>query len=243
MRTKLFLAAAVAALVSITAGIAATADAGAATRGVLYSFLGRLAAVPDNGHVSITVEGGNRPALRALLGHSVDQTLSYGDATEFLKWSNGVPTVVHASDLDTGDYVWVHVRAPRGSSLATIEETDAGVVGDRGTELNPPSKPLYLFRGMVTAVGSNTVSVHVAGGNRRALRLLVGNSADQTFAIGGSTIFLSWHGKVPTVIERSDLKVGDRVVVRIRTDAGSTLGQVEATPAVKVAEHEPASQS
>ena len=85
--------------------------------------------------------------------------------------------------------------------------------------------------------------MHVAGGNRRALRLLVGNSADQTFAVGDSTIYLNWQGKVPTVIEQSDLKVGDRVVVRVRADSGSTLGQVEATPAVKVAEHEPASQS
>ena len=243
MRTKLFLAVAAAALLSVVAGIAATADASAANRGVLYSFLGRLTAAPDNGHLSITAEGGNRPALRALLGHSVDQTLSYGDATEFLQWSNGVPTVVHAGDLDTGDYVWVHVRAPRGSSLDAIEDTDAGVVGDRGTELNPPSKPLYLFRGKVTAVGSGTVSVHVAGGNRRALRLLVGNSADQTFAVGDSTIYLDWQGKVPTVIEQSGLKAGDRVVVRVRADSGSTLGQVEATPAVKVAEHEPASQS
>ena len=209
MRTKLFLAAAVAALVSITAGIAATADAGAATRGVLYSFLGRLAAVPDNGHVSITVEGGNRPALRALLGHSVDQTLSYGDATEFLKWSNGVPTVVHASDLDTGDYVWVHVRAPRGSSLATIEETDAGVVGDRGTELNPPSKPLYLFRGRVASVGSGSLTVDVRAGNRRALRLLIGQSSQQTFATGPETIFLLWQGKVPSACPPRIRRTGD----------------------------------
>ena len=78
------------------------------------------------------------------------------------------------------------------------------------------------------------------GGNRRALRLLLGSSRTQTFAVGGSTIFLLWQGKVPTVIDRSDLKVGDKVAIHVRAKAGSTLGQVEATPAAKVAEHEPA---
>ncbi len=241
MRSKLVLAVAAAAVVS-TAAVAATA-AGAATGGIRYSFLGKLTGVPDDGRVSISVESGNRPALRALLGKSVEQTFSYGDGTQFLKWTNGVPSAVHAGDLVAGDYVWVHVRAPRGSSLDTLEHTAAGVVGDHGAELSRPDKPLYLFRGKVTSVGSSTVSLAVAGGNRRALRLLVGQSRDQTFAVGGSTIYLSWSGKVPTVIGLSDLKSGDRIVVRVRSEAGSTLAQVEATPAFKVAEHEPAGRS
>ena len=245
MRTKLFLAVTAAAILSAGAAFACavTGDAGAATSGILYSFLGKLTAVPDNGDVAITVDGGNRPALRALIGESATQTFAYGDGTQFLKWSNGVPAVVQSGDLDTGDYVWVHVRAPRGSSLDTIEDTDAVRVGDRGSELNRPSEPLYLFRGKLTAVGSSSISVDIRGGNRRALRLLVGESASQTFSVGDSTIFLLWQGKVPTVIARTDLKVGDSIVVRIRADKGSTLQQVESTAAVKVAEHEPANQS
>jgi hypothetical protein len=245
MRTKLFLAVTAAALLSAGAAFAGavTGNAGAATSGILYSFLGKLTAVPDNGDVTITVEGGNRPALRALIGESATQTFAYGDGTQFLKWSNGVPAVVQSDDLDSGDYVWVHVRAPRGSSLDTIEDTDAVRVGDRGSELNRPSEPLYLFRGKLTAVGSSSISVDIRGGNRRALRLLVGQSAGQAFTVGDSTIFLLWQGKVPTVIARTDLKVGDPIVVRIRADKGSTLQQVESTAAVKVAEHEPANQS
>jgi hypothetical protein len=244
MRQKLFLAAVVAGLLSAAAlvgGVVAGADAG--TRGILYSFLGRLTATPDNGDVSITVEGGNRPALRALLGEPVAQTFAYGDDTEFLEWSNGVPKVVQPGDLHSGDYVWVHVRAPRGSSLDALEQTGAVLVGDRGSAPSKPTEPLYLFRGKLTAVGSSSISLDVRGGNRRALRLLVGESRNQTFTVGDATIFLLWKGKVPTVIARTDLKIGDPVAVRIRASAGSTVDQVESTAAVKVADHEPANQS
>ena len=63
----------------------------------------------------------------------------------------------------------------------------------------------------------------VAGGNRHALRLLIGQAASQTFAFDADTIVLLWQGKVPTVISPSQLKVGDRFVVRVRADRGSTL--------------------
>jgi hypothetical protein len=235
MRTKLFL---VAGLVAALGSVAATA--GAAPRGIAYSFLGKLTAKPSAGHVSISVEGGNRPALRAMLGQPVTQTFAYGDRTEFLRWSNGVPTVVGAGDLETGDYVRVNVRAPRGSSLATIESTNAALIGDHGTELDRPDKPDYLFRGQIVSTGSSSVMVTVRGGNLRALRLLAGQSPTQTFTVGSSTIYLLWQGKVPTVISLSDLKAGDRVVVHVRAAARSTLAQVEATAAARVAEHEPA---
>ncbi len=232
---KLFLAAGVAALAG---GLAATA--GAAGGGIAYSFLGKLSAAPAGGHLSITVEGGNRPALRALLGSAVAQTFSYGDGTEFLRWTNGVPKVVAAGDLKVGDYVRVNIRAPRGSSLKTIEAMKAGLIGDHGTELNRPDRPDFLFRGTVAAVGSSNVSLDVSGGNRRALRLLLGSSPSQTFSVGDATIFLRWQGKVPTVIELADLEAGDKVAIHVRAEAGSTLNEVESTPAAKVAEHEPA---
>jgi len=73
----------------------------------------------------------------------------------------------------------VNVRAPRNADLATIEQQQAGIVGDHGTQLFKPDKPLYLFRGTLTSVGTSTVTVHVTGGDRRALRLLIGSSADQ----------------------------------------------------------------
>jgi hypothetical protein len=238
MHMKLLLAAAMAALAGLVA-----ATAGAAGGGIAYSFLGKLSSTPSGGHISISVEGGNRPALRAMLASPVAQTFAYGDQTEFLRWTKGVPKVVAAGDLQAGDYVRVNVRAPRGSSLATIESTNAGVIGDHGTQLNRPDQPDYLFRGKVSAVGAASVTIDVRGGNRRALRLLIASSRTQTFAVGDSTIFLLWQGKVPTVTKLADLKVGDKVAIHVRVKAGSTLDQVEATPAAKVAEREPASAS
>jgi hypothetical protein len=239
MRTRLFLIALMAALLCVGA---ATANNGQGNGKVRYSFLGQLTATPANGGVSITVQGGNRAALRAMLGQPVTQTFAYGANTEFLKWSAGIPTIVQAGNLSTGEYVWVHVRAPRGATLAEIEQQQAGLVGDHGPTLNRPDKPLYLFRGTLTSATSTAVTVHVIGGDHRAMKLLIGQSADQTFTVGGETIFLLWQGKVPTVIDASKLVAGDKIVVRIRADKGSSLAQVEATAANHVGDREPAAK-
>ncbi len=238
MRTKFLLISLVAALLCVGAASAGNGNGNGAGK-IRYSFLGQLTATPANGGVSITVQGGNKVALRAMLGQPVTQTFAYGDRTEFLKWSKGIPTVVQAGDLAAGDYVWVHVRAPRNAALSEIEQVQAGIVGDHGTQLFKPNKPLFLFRGKLTAVGSTSVSLHVTGGNHRALHLLIGSSSEQSFTFGAGTIFLLWQGKVPTVIDASKLTIGDRIVVRIRADKGSSLAEVTSTPANKIAEREP----
>jgi hypothetical protein len=237
MRTKIFLVAIAAALLATGAAFAGNGPAKQR-----YSFLGKLTATPANGGVSITVEGGNKAALRAMLGRPVTQTFAYGTTTEFLKWASGLPAIVQGGDLSAGEYVWVHVRAPRGSTLAAIEQQQAGLVGDHGTTLTKPDKPLYLFRGTLTSATSTAVTVNVKGGDGRAMKLLIGKSADQTFTVGSATIFLLWQGKVPTVIDPSKLVVGDRIVVRIRADKGSTLAQIEATAANHVGDREPAAK-
>lgn len=241
MRTKLFILTVAAALVAATAAFAGN---GPANHGkIRYSFMGQLTATPSNGGVSITVQGGNRQALRAMLGAPVTQTFAYDGSTEFLKWSAGKPAVVGAGDLAAGDFVWVHVRAPRHANLAEIEQRDAGIVGDHGTQLFKPDRPLYLFRGKLTAVDAGSVTVQVAGGNHRALRLLIGSGSSQSFSFGDDTIFLLWQGKVPTVIDASKLVVGDRIVVRIRAAKGASLAQVESTPARHIGDREPATSS
>jgi hypothetical protein len=237
MRTKMFLAVVAAGLLATSAAFAGNGPAK-----LRYSFLGQLTATPANGGVSITVQGGNKAALRAMLGQPVTQTFAYGANTEFLKWAAGVPTIVQAGDLVAGDYVWVHVRAKRGATLAELEQQQAGLVGDHGATLNTPDKPLWLFRGTLTSATSTAVTLHVIGGDRRAMKLLIGQSADQTFTVGGETIFLLWQGKVPTVIDASKLVVGDKIIVRIRADKGSTLAQLEATAANHVGDREPAAK-
>jgi len=228
-----------------TALLAAGAASAGGGRGILYQFRGHLLATPPANatQISVSVEGGNRPALRAMLGHSVDESFTVGSGTEFLTWSHGIPTVVQANELAAGDWVNVNVRAPRGASLERILGKPAGIVGDRGPNPFRPDQPLYLFRGRLVSTGSGSVTVDVRGGNRRALRLLVGQPSQQTFATGGETIYLHWQGKVPTVIAATDLKAGDVVVVRVRAATRSSLAQVTATAARRVAEHEPANAS
>jgi len=179
------------------------------------------------------------PALLTLAGVGVQIVTTVG-----LTVARGVLIESQqAGDLAAGDFVWVHVRAPRNATLAEIEQQAAGIVGDHGTQLFKPSRPLYLFRGTLSSVGSGTVTVHVTGGNHHALKLLIGSSSDQTFATGENTIFLLWQGKVPTVIDASKLVVGDKIVVRIRADKGASLGQVESTPANHVGDREPAAKA
>ena len=55
-------------------------------------------------------------------------------------------------------------------------------------------------------------------------------------------MFLHWAHRIPTVIDASELKVGDRIVVRVRADRGATLAEVEATAARRVADREPKAQ-
>jgi hypothetical protein len=225
----------------VFAALVVAAGAGAAPRhNVEYLFLGQVSAVPANGQLSVTVQRGNHAALKAMLGQSVDQTFAYGNNTEFLKWSHGVPTVVQAGDVAVGDYVWIHIRDAAGSSLTDLEQKNAGLVGDHGNQINPPNKPLYLFRGTLTATGTNSVTLDVRGGNRRATRLLIGQPQSETFTVDDGTIFLLWQGKVPTVISLAQLKLGDNVAVRIRAPKRSNLAQVESTPAVHVGDREPA---
>ena len=236
MKTKLVIAALIACLVP------AAAFAGNPDRhhhGILYAYVGALAAAPTSNTLTVDIEGGNRAALKSLIGQSAQQTFAYDSTTEFLLWSHGIPTVVQPWALHAGDWVRVNIRAPRGASLQEIVQKAPGIVGDHVTQPERPDKPLFLFRGTLTAVGTSSVTVDVKGGNRHALRLMIGQPSQQTFAFDSDTIILLWQGKVPTVISLAQLKVGDRFVVRIRADRGSSLAQVEATPAARLADREP----
>jgi hypothetical protein len=210
------------------------------TRNELYSFSGTLLAAPgaNASSVSLQVTTGNKAGLRAMLGASQNEVFDLGSSTEVLLWSNGVPHVGSSADLQSGQYVTVNVRAARGSSLSQIESTDAGTVSQHGAP--GANLPLYLYVGTVSGPQSGgKVNLAVTNGDRRALHLLVGQPTAQSFTYDDSTIFLLWQGKVPTVIDPSQLKAGDRITVRIRAAAGSSLAQVEATSAVHVGDHEP----
>lgn len=225
---------------TVLAVAAVAATAVAADKSRLYQFRGELKAASPTS-VTLTVEGGNRAALRAMLGQPQDETFTLGTTSEVLLWAKGIPTVGAVSDLKTGDWVQVSVRAKAGASLADIEAKAVGIVADHQSAPGKAGKPLFLYAGTVDGPQSGGhITLTVKGGNRLALRTLIGQSATQTFTYDESTIFLLWQGKVPTVIDASKLKAGDRITVRIRAKRDSTLAQIEATPARHVGDHEPA---
>jgi hypothetical protein len=238
MKHRLLITAALAALAC--AVLAATASAERGGKGRLYQFRGEVVSATSTS-VQVTVEGGNHAALRAMLGQSQNETFTIGPKTEILVWRDGIPHVASYGDLKANDWVQVSIRARGDSTLAQIVATPAGIVGDHSARPGRPGLPLYLFRGTVDGPQSGGhIALHVRGGNHLALRLLIGQSTDQTFTYDGNTIFLLWQGKVPSVISPSQLKAGDLITIRVRAPRLSTLAQVESTPARHVGDHEPA---
>jgi hypothetical protein len=236
MKHRLLTAVALAALACTV--VAATALGGG--KGRLYEFRGDVVSASSTA-LQISVTGGNRIALKSLIGQSQNETFALGAKSEILVWANGVPHVGSAADLKPGDDVTVKLRAKGGASLAELLATPVAVVADRGARNAAGGKPLFLYIGTVAGgQAGGHISLHVTSGNWRGLKTMLGQaSVDQAFSYDTGTIFLHWQGRVPTVIEPSQLKAGDRISIRIRAARNSTLAQVEATPANHVGDHEP----
>jgi hypothetical protein len=231
---------ALAALVLLAAGASST-FAARGSGNVTFVFNGRLLADAGNSSsLYVDVNGGNRLALKKLVGQSDTQHFAVGSGTQYLRWSHGVPTVVSESNLVAGDAVSVHVRAARSASLAEIAATAAARVADRGPTPGFARRPLWLFVGTLNAPAANgKVSIHVQSGNWLALRKMLGQPLDESFSYGPRTIFVLWRSGVPTLISPAQLRVGDRISVRIRAPRVDTLQQAEQVPAKHIGDHEP----
>jgi len=231
------------ALAVLTVGASATLAA-SQSGGALFIFNGRLLADPGNSpRILVDVNGGNRIALKKLIGHGDNQPFAVGPNTQYIRWTHGVPTVVPESNLVAGDRVSVKIRADRRASLAQIESTPAKTVADTGPPNGRyPHRPLWLFIGSLNApAAGGHFSLRITNGNLRALRAMLGQPLNQTFTYDSHTVFVLWHGRVPTLISPSQLVVGDRISVRIRAPRAFSLGQVEQVPANHVGDHQPAS--
>jgi hypothetical protein len=226
------------ALAVLTLGASSTLAA-AGSGNVLYIFNGRLLADAGNApSIFVDVNGGNRLALKKLIGHGDAQQFAVDAHTQYLRWTHGVPTVVPESNLVAGDRVSVRIRADRSASLAQIESTPARRVSDRGPAGRFPHRPLWLFVGNLIAPAANGhVTLQITDGNLRALRAMLGQPLGQTFAYDARTVFIRWQHGVPSVISPSQLVVGERVSVRIRAPRAFSLAQVEQVPAKHVAAH------
>jgi hypothetical protein len=228
-----------AAVVVLAAGASSTLAAGRGEQ--TYIFNGRLLAdAGSSTSLYVDINGGNKPALKKLVGQSDNQYFAVGAGTQYLRWSHGVPTVVAESNLVAGDAVSVQVRAARDASLAQIEAAAAFRVADRGPTPGHAGKPLWLFIGTLNSPATaGKVAIHVQSGNWLALRKMLGQPLDESFSYGNRTIFILWRSGVPTVISPSQLKVGDRISIRIRAPRVDSLQQAEQVPATHIGDHEP----
>jgi hypothetical protein len=231
------------AIAVLTVG-ASTTLAARSTGNITYRFNGSLLA--DAGHspsLFLDVRGGNRVALKKLIGQGRTQQFAVGDGTTYIRWTNGVPSVVDESNLVAGDRVSIYVRAARSASLSEIEATAAGRVADRGQNGHFPHRPLWLFIGGLQApAAAGHFTLHITNGNLRALRAMLGEGLNQSFTYDSHTIFVLWQNGIPTVIQPGQMTVGDRISVRIRAPQRYTLAQVESVPANHVGDHEPGIQ-
>ena len=231
------LAAVLATLVAATAAVA-----GGQKQNTLFRYVGQVQATSATS-VQVAVQNGNHAALRSLIGHSQLQTFTTDDKTVFIRWTGGKPTKVDIGDLQANDYVTVNVRTERKADIEAITKKPAASVADRGQTLNKPTQPLYLFRGTLVSAGGGKVTIKVRGGNRNALRAMLGQQgSEQTFTTDDATVFLHWAHRVPEISDPASWQAGDRIIVRVRADRGSSLSDLEATPAKRVADREPKSQ-
>jgi len=144
------------ALAVLTVGASGTLAASNTGGKTLFVFNGRLLADAGNSpSIFVDVNGGNRIALRKLIGHGDNQQFAVDASTQYIRWTHGVPSVVPESNLVAGDRVSVKIRAERRASLAQIESTPAKVVSDTGPPSGRyPSRPLWLFIGTLNAPAS-----------------------------------------------------------------------------------------
>src|SRR4051794_8787829 len=109
-------------------------------------FVGNLTAAPAAGATSltVTVTGGDREALRKMLGQSTTQTFAVGPETKVQKVGSGSGQL---TDLAQGDVVWIEVKAAKDATLADVEKTAATRVVDRAKGTQTTRTVSYSFVG------------------------------------------------------------------------------------------------
>lgn len=115
--------------------------------------------------------------------------------------------------------------------LLTLALTTVAFATVAAVALGGGKSRLFEFRGELLNASPSSAQVQIDGGNHAALRALLGQSQNQTFALDAKTEILVWSHGVPHVAGVTDLKQGDEVTLRVRASADSSLAQIEATAA------------
>jgi hypothetical protein len=232
-----------AALAVAIASLALAGTASAHVRGVSYEFRGAAVVAPGTGATSIqvAVDGGNRQALKALLGAAQPTTFKTDGHTRWIVVHGNTPLLGASDYVLAGDIVRVTVRAPFHTPLATLLATPAASVTDLSARTRPTGR-LFLFGATASAIDTtnHTITVDVNFGNWRGLFSMLGQPVHQTFTYDAATVFLKWRHGVPIGVDPSVIHPGDPLTLRVfGATWNSPLATLLATPLWRVKLGEP----
>ena len=199
--------------------------------------------------MQVTVTGGNRPALKALVGNTTAPLSFTVDArTSYIAWSasdrGNAPSSTTADAIKVGDPVHLRVRARYGADLASLLLRPTVMVNDFAAAQKVAGK-MFVFQGKAVSVDTTaqTITVDVHRGNWNALNALLGQPSTETFHYDAATQFLSWNKRSPHTFDPATIKAGDPITVRTRATWNTPLATLLSAPLWKVNDHEPASSS
>jgi hypothetical protein len=232
-----------AALAIAVASLALAGTASAHVRGVPYEFRGAAVVAPGTGatQIQVQVDGGNRLALKALLGASQPTTFKTDGQTRWIAVNGNTPVLGASDTVLAGDLVRVVIRAPFHTPLATLLATPAASVTDLSARTRPAGRR-FLFGATAAAIDTtnHTITVDVNFGNWRGLFALLGQPVHQTFTYDGNTVFLKWRHGVPIGIDPSVIHAGDPLTLRVFGPTWNTpLATLLTTPLWRVKLGEP----
>jgi hypothetical protein len=233
-------------IAALAVGVASLTLVGAAsahTRGVAYEFRGTAVAAPGTGatQIQVQVTGGNRPALKALLGAAQPTTFAADTTTRWIAVNGSTPVLAASDVVLAGDVVRVVVRAPWHTPLSTLVATPAASVTDLSARTRPAGR-LYLFGATATAIDTtaHTITADVNFGNWRGLFALLGQPVHQTFTYDANTVFLKWRHGVPFGVDASVVHPGVPLTLRVFAATwNAPLPTLLATPLWRVKLGEP----
>jgi hypothetical protein len=234
--------------------IAAAPAAAATTKahapaGQLYIVSGTIAAAPAASPtaLSVQVSGGNRAALRALVGNAAEPlSFAVNRKTSYVAWTASVrgnaPSASTAVAMKVGDPVHLRIRARRHATLANLVARPVRIANDFAAAQRVTGKH-FVFEGRAVAVDATagTITIDIRHGSYAALNALLGQSATQTFHYDPATLFISWTGRTPHSFLATQIKVGDPITLRTRAGGRTPLATLLAAPLWKVNDREPAS--
>jgi hypothetical protein len=244
---------AAASLASVAPASAASANHGrqhhpARFGGQLYIFKGTVAApASSTTPLQVAVTGGNRPALKALVGNTATPlSFTVDGRTAYIAWTastrGNAPTAITADALKVGDPVHMRIRARYGAPLANLLARPTRSVNDFAAAQLVAGR-MFVFQGRALAVDTTakTITIDIHRGNWNALNALLGQPSTETYHYDAATQFLSWNKRAPHTFDPAAIKPGDPITLRTRATWNTPLANLLAAPLWKVNDHEPIS--